>query len=195
MRRTESPLRMFSFWKFAVSVGLLFAGVQSAWAQQTQPITCKGKVYFKAPDDWTAAYIGGMNVNNVQKMTLNSNGFYEFDLEKLRITDNTKPYFTMGSQANGTTVDYSTLRIVTSTGFNVPTKNPNDPSWPTNEASLRCPGEDKHVYIFENPNAPGKTMTGDVPPGAKFLYMMIPPDYTEWLSADPMISWDGGVTG
>ncbi|WP_405338441.1 fibro-slime domain-containing protein [Fibrobacter sp.] len=77
----------------------------------------------------------------------------------------------------------------------MPKNGTNDVGWPTNDASLHCPGDDKHVYIFENPNAAGKTMTGDVPPGAKFLYVMIPPDYTEWLFADPMISMDGGVTG
>ena len=62
--------RKVSFWKFAVSVGLLLVGAQGVCAQQTQPVTCKGKVYFKAPADWTAAYVGGQNVNTAQKMTL-----------------------------------------------------------------------------------------------------------------------------
>ena len=184
--------RKVSFWKFAVSVGLLLVGAQGVCAQQTQPVTCKGKVSFKAPADWTAAYVGGQNVNTAQKMTLNANGFYEYDLEKLRITDNQKIMYTIGNQTSAG----ASLRIVTATGFNVEPKNgTNDPSWPTNDASLVCPGEDKHIYVFENPSLPGKTQTGDVPPGAKFLYIVIPPDYTEWLSADPMISMDGGVTG
>lgn len=170
--------------RLCVILLVALAGLQMAWAQS---VTCKGTVYFKAPEDWTAAYIGGRNVNNVVKMTLNSKGFYEFDLERLRITDIQSPYFVIGNQSTAN----ASLRIVTATGFNVEPKNgTNDPSWPTNDASLRCPGQDKHVYIFENPAAAGKTQTGLFPPGAKFLYMMIPPDYTEWLSADPMISWD-----
>ena len=178
--------------KLLMIMGAVFAFAQMAWAQSSMPITCKGTVYFKAPNDWTVAYIGGMNVNNVQKMTLNANGFYEFDLEKLRITDSQRPYFVIGNQSTAN----ASLRIVTSTLFNVMPKNgTNDVGWPTNDASLRCPGDDKYVYVFENPSVAGKTMTGDVPPGAKFLYVMIPPDYTEWLSANPMISMDGGATG
>ena len=196
-RDTQFSLWKMSLWKYALGCCLLFAGVQSAWAQQGQPpaVTCKGTVYFKAPDDWTGAFIGGQNVNNTQAMKLNADGFYEFDLEKLGITDNQKIMFTIGSQANNTRIDFTTLRLVTGTGFNVPTKNPNDSSWPTNEASLKCPGEGEHVYVTENPNSPGKTFTGKYPPGAKYFFVMIPPEMEDWMSAVPMISMDGGVTG
>ncbi len=128
-------------------------------------------------------------------MKLNADGFYEFDLEKLGITDNQKVMFTIGSQANNTRVDFTTLRLVTGTGYNVPTKNANDTSWPTNEASLKCPGEGEHVYVTENPNSPGKTFTGKYPPGAKYFFVMIPPEMEDWMSAVPMISFDGGLTG
>ena len=187
-----------SLWKYALGCCLLFAGVQGVWAQGQQnqnPVTCKGTVYFKAPDDWTGAFIGGQNVNNTQAMKLNADGFYEFDLEKLGITDNQKVMFTIGSQANNTRVDFTTLRLVTGTGYNVPTKNANDTSWPTNEASLKCPGEGEHVYVTENPNSPGKTFTGKYPPGAKYFFVMIPPEMEDWMSAVPMISFDGGLTG
>ena len=181
--------RKVSFWKFAVSVGLLLVGAQGVCAQQNQ---CKGTVYFKAPADWASAYIGGYNVNKLTAMTKNSEGFYKYDLSLLGITDANHPYFSIGNQLTAS----ATLQIITSTGFGVaPKAGTNDSNWPTNDASLRCPGEGNHVYIFENPAAAGKTQTGLYPPGAKFLYMMIPPDYTEWLSADPMISWDGGATG
>ena len=186
-----------SLWKYALGCCLLFAGVQGVWAQQQQqpPVTCKGTVYFKAPDDWTGAFIGGQNVNSTQAMKLNADGFYEFNLENLGITDNQKIMFTIGSQANNTRIDFSTLRLVTGTGYNVPTKNANDTSWPTNEASLKCPGEGEHVYVTENPNSPGKTFTGKYPPGAKYFFVMIPPEMEDWMSAVPMISFDGGVTG
>ena len=186
MRRTESPLRMVSFWKFAVSVGLLFAGVQSAWAQAV----CKGTVLFKAPEDWTGAYIGGFNVNDLEPMTLNpENGFYEFDLETLGIKD--KLFFAIGNQATP-----AGSKVVRKKGFGImPSNGANDANWPTNDADIPCPGEGKKVFVLEDPKTKGKTYVGELPPNAKYLYMMIPPDYTEWLSADPMISMDGGVTG
>ena len=192
-RDTQFSLWKMSLWKFALGSCMLFAGVQSVWAQQNQnPVTCKGTVYFKAPEDWTAAYIGGQNVNVVQKMTLNANGFYEFNLEKLGITDNQKIMFTIGNQTTAS----ATLQIVTSTGFGVAPKNgTNDTSWPTNDASLRCPGEGEHVYVTENPKAPGKTLTGKYPPGAKYFFVMIPPEMEDWMSAVPMLSMDGGKTG
>ena len=197
-RDTQFSLWKMSLWKYALGCCLLFAGVQGVWAQGQQnqnPVTCKGTVYFKAPDDWTGAFIGGQNVNNTQAMKLNADGFYEFDLEKLGITDNQKVMFTIGSQANNTRVDFTTLRLVTANGYNVPTKNANDTSWPTNEASLRCPGEGEHVYVTEDPNRAGKTFTGKYPPGAKYFFVMIPPEMEAWMSAVPMISFDGGLTG
>jgi len=195
-RDTQFSLWKMSLWKYALGCCLLFAGVQGVWAQgQQQPVTCKGTVYFKAPDDWTGAFIGGQNVNSTQAMKLNADGFYEFNLENLGITDNQKIMFTIGSQANNTRIDFSTLRLVTGTGYNVPTKNANDTSWPTNEASLKCPGEGEHVYVTENPNSPGKTFTGKYPPGAKYFFVMIPPEMEDWMSAVPMISMDGGATG
>ncbi|WP_233144313.1 fibro-slime domain-containing protein [Fibrobacter sp. UWB5] len=183
-----------SLWKYALGCCLLFAGVQGVWAQGQQsqnPITCKGTVYFKAPDDWTTAYIGGKNVQFTRKMTLNADGFYEYDLEGLGITDNQSPFFAIGNQASVN----ATFQGVTSTAFAVTPLNTNDNSWFINNASLRCPGEGEHVYVTENPNSPGKTFTGKYPPGAKYFFVMIPPEMEDWMSAVPMISFDGGLTG
>ena len=182
--------------KFVFVLLLALAGVQNAFAQmQSIPITCKGSVYFKAPDDWTAAYIGGFNVNVVQKMTLNADGYYEFDLEKLGITDSQKQMFAIGNQPNNTMTGLTSVKIITATGYNVAPKMQNDPSWPTNEASLRCPGENQHVYITEDPDKPGRTLVGMYPPGAKYFFVMIPPEMDDWMAAVPMISFDGGKTG
>ena len=193
MRRTEIPWWKVSFWKLTLGIALLSVGMQSAWAQQqTNPITCKGTVYFKAPSDWTAAYIGGQNVNFVKKMALNADGFYEYDLANLGITDNQKIMFTIGNSSS----TGANLKIVTATGFNVTPKNgTNDTSWPTNDASLKCPGEDEVVYVTENPNSPGRTFTGKYPPGAKYFFVMIPPEMEAWMSSVPMLSMDGGLTG
>ena len=193
-RDTQFSLWKMSLWKYALGCCLLFAGVQGVWAQGQQsqnPITCKGTVYFKAPDDWTTAYIGGKNVQFTRKMTLNADGFYEYDLEGLGITDNQSPFFAIGNQASVN----ATFQGVTSTAFAVTPLNTNDNSWFINNASLRCPGEGEHVYVTENPNSPGKTFTGKYPPGAKYFFVMIPPEMEDWMSAVPMISFDGGLTG
>ena len=162
---------------------VFLAMAQAALAQN--PVTCKGTVYFKAPDDWTAAYIGGQNVNVVKKMTQNDEGFYVYDLANLGITDNQKVMFAIGNQATTS----ATLKIVTATGFNVIPKNgTNDTSWPTNDASLRCPGDGQSVYVSENPNFPGKTYTGQYAADAKYFYVLVPDD-KEWQSDDLMITY------
>ncbi|MBR2272738.1 MAG: fibro-slime domain-containing protein [Fibrobacter sp.] len=178
--------RKVSFWKFAVSVGLLLVGAQGVCAQQV----CKGTVLFKAPEDWTGAYIGGFNVNDLEPMVLNpENGYYEFDLETLGIKD--KLFFAIGNQATP-----AGSKVVRKKGFGImPSNGANDANWPTNDADIPCPGEGKKVFVLEDPKTKGKTYVGELPPNAKYLFMMIPADYTEWLSADPMISMDGGVTG
>ena len=193
-RDTQFSLWKMSLWKYALGCCLLFAGVQSAWAQQQQnqnPITCKGTVYFKAPANWTGAFIGGKNVQMVRKMTLNADGFYEYNLGDLGITDNTYPYFSIGNQA----AVNATFEGVTNTLFAVTPANTNDNSWYINNATLHCPGEDEVVYVTENPNSPGRTFTGKYPPGAKYFFVMIPPEMEEWMSSVPMISMDGGLTG
>ena len=185
MENNMKQITKNSICKWFACACLLFVGMQSAWAQNTNPVTCKGTVYFKAPDDWTAAYIGGQNVNIVQKMTLNDEGFYEFNLANLRITDNQKVMFTIGNQ-NTTS---ATLRIVTATKFNAtPTNGVNDTSWPTNDASLRCPGDGKSIYVAENPNIAGRTYTGEYAADAKYFYMLVPEEKL-WQSDELIISY------
>ena len=185
MENNMKQITKNSICKWFACACLLFVGMQSAWAQNTNPVTCKGTVYFKAPDDWTAAYIGGQNVNVVQKMVLNDEGFYEFDLAKLRITDNQKVMFTIGNQNTTST----TLRIVTATKFNAtPTNGVNDTSWPTNDASLRCPGDGKSIYVAENPNIAGRTYTGEYAADAKYFYMLVPEEKL-WQSDELIISY------
>ena len=153
-----------------IVAALVFACVQVVFAQYNY---CKGTVYFKAPDDWTEAYIGGFLVNDLQKMTLNGFGFYEYNLANLGLTD--RPYFSIGNQANP-----SGVKIVTATTFNGEPTNFLDSGWPTNDASLPCPGEGRVIYVTENPLVPGKTYVGENPPNAKFLYVL-QPNQEEWL--------------
>ena len=123
-----------------LGIMMLVAGVQWVWAQNP---TCKGTVYFKAPSEWSGAYIGGFNVNTLKKMTLNSDGYYEYDLSALGIQDNL--YFAIGNSATGAT------SIVTRLNFAVAPRNANDANWPTNEANISCPGAGKVIYVTEDP--------------------------------------------
>ncbi len=196
-RDTQFSLWKMSLWKYALGCCLLFAGVQGVWAQGGQqqedqnPITCKGTVYFKAPADWTGAYISGKNVQTVRKMTLNADGYYEYNLESLRITDNQSPYFSIGNQASVS----ATFQGVTKTLFGVTPTNTNDNSWYINNATLPCPGENDQFYVMENPDRPGSTYIGKYPFDAKYFFVMIPPEMEDWMSSVPMISMDGGVNG
>ena len=159
-----------------LGIAMFLAGVQGAWAQN--PV-CQGTVFFKAPDDWDAAYIGGFNVNTLKAMTKNDEGYYVYDLSLLGIKD--KLFFAIGNGSPAT-------KIVTSTKFNGPTANANDANWPTNEASIACPGNGKVIYVSENPLVPGRTYTGENPSDAKYFYVLVPEEKT-WQSDDMMIHY------
>ena len=165
---------------FVLGFAVLLAGVQAAWAQNP---TCKGTVYFKAPDDWTGAWIGGFNVNTLKKMTLNAEtGYYEYDLSLLGVQD--KLFFAIGNQATA-----AGSKTVTRTTFNgTPSNGANDSNWPTNDANIPCPGEGGVIYVAENPLIPGKTYTGENPPNAKYFYVLVPEE-KEWQSDDLMIHY------
>ena len=171
--------------KFVFVLLLAVAGVQNAFAQTS---VCRGTVYFKAPDDWTGAYIGGYNASTLQKMKLGANGYYEYDLAELGIRY--ELVFAIGSQSS-----YNGVLTVTQRGFNVPPLQSFDPNWAMNEADIPCPGEGNTVYVYENPSKPGETVISKDPPNAKYFFVMIPPDMDEWMAAVPMLSIDGGVSG
>ena len=169
-----------SLWKWTLGVCMLFVGMQSAWANPM----CAGTVYFKAPSDWTGAYIGGFNVNILQEMTLNANGYYEFDLSLLGVQDNL--FFAIGNQkaTKGS-------KIVSGKGFNVmPSNGSNDENWPTNDANIPCPGAGNKVYVMADPLNDGKTFYGPEPSDAKFFYFLVPQD-EGWQSDNVIIRIDG----
>ena len=171
-----------------ILITLLFAlvGLQNAFAQYD---VCRGTVYFKAPSDWTGAYIGGFNVNKLQKMTLAANGYYEYDLANLGVQG--RLFFAIGNQASPT----GSL-IVTTKGFGIePKMGSFDSNWPTNDADIPCPGAGESVYVIEDPKQPGKTVVSANPPDAKYFFVMIPPDMEDWMADVPMLSLDGGRTG
>ena len=184
MENNMKQITKNSICKWLVCACLLFVGMQSAWAQNTNPITCKGTVYLKAPDDWTAAYIGGFNVNTLKKMTLNSEGYYEYNLANLGITDNQHVFFAIGNQQTAS----ATLEIITSSRFAATPTNTNDNNWPTNQATLPCPGDGKVIYVSEDTRRAGYTYTGEYAQDAKYFYMLVPEEKM-WQSDDLMITY------
>ncbi|MBR4783804.1 MAG: fibro-slime domain-containing protein [Fibrobacter sp.] len=169
---------------FVLGIMVLLVGIQGAMAQfNTAPVTCKGTVYLKAPADWDAAYIGGKNVNNVKRMTLNDEGFFQYDLANLGITDNQNPGFSIGNKASG-----AGLQIINASRFAFAATNTNDTNWPTNNATIQCPGEGRSVYVSESPQRAGFTYTGAYAADAKYFFMLVP-DEKEWQSDDLMISY------
>ncbi len=57
---------------------------------------------------------------------------------------------------------------------------------------IDCPGSNKDLYVEEDPYNPGKTYTGENPPNASYIYVLVPDD-KEWQSDFMMISADGGA--
>ena len=156
---------------------LLFLCVQNAEA-----MVCKGTTRIKLPDDWTAAY--GVCGGNFTPFVKNANGWWEVSTASIGGANCGNPQdtsFWIAASAG----DYSGA-AVTGTAWNQNVQG--------DRGGIIChSGED--LYIYENPASPGKTATSSTPPNAKYFYMMIPPDFTEWMSSVPMISMDGGATG
>jgi len=155
---------------------LLLVCAQNALAQ------CAGTVYFKAPSDWTEAYVGGYGASSLGKMTLNENGYYEYNLLDLKIPSGYDPKFAIANQD-----DTDGLIIVSTKGFGIsPTVA--SASWPTYDANIPCPGAGNILYVTQNPNNPSRTYTGDVPPDAKFFYVLLP-EGKEWLFDELMLRY------
>lgn len=160
--------------KWILGACLLFAGAQSAFALQ-----CEGNIYIKAPASWTMVTLeaGGM----FPKLSVGASGWYE---------------------AKAAAVGQGQSFRVNSTGTSYPAQwiDKNGYDIANNESqnadAFTCDDlAAGDLYIYENPAEPGKTAYSNNPPNAKYLYVMIPPDFEEWMSAVPMVSMDGGKTG
>lgn len=57
---------------------------------------------------------------------------------------------------------------------------------------FQCPGAGNKIYIQADDTRPGKTYVGDVPPTAKYFYVLVP-DEKEWQSDDMMIHYELGT--
>lgn len=165
-----------SLWKWALGICMLFAGVQSAWA-----LKCNGTIYFRLPTGWTEAYVFGDG------------------------------QFTKGTEKDGWIVfNAATSAAATAEKFYISGTGGYNPNlWFNREESsstgqldqntgyLTCSdfGSGSALYLFEDPSEPGKSVVSTNPPNAKYLFVMIPPDFEDWMSSVPMLSLDGGKNG
>ena len=168
--------------KILLTLVFALVGLQNAFAS-----TCaEGMVYFQAPAGWTAAYAysQGKSVPFVKS----SNGWWALDASKIGYTDMSfyaayANFFIQNKEG-----DYCNYAgCVTSLSWDKKNARYN------NEMISCAQGGD--IYIYENPVRSGETVVSDKAPNAKYFFVMIPPDMTEWMSAVPMISLDGGQTG
>jgi len=160
--------------KWVLGIGMLFTGVQSAFALQ-----CEGTIYIKAPSSWDMVTLeaGGM----FPELSIGTSGWYE---------------------AKAATVGQGETFRVNSAGTHYPAQWIDRVNYDIgNNGSLNTDAftcadlATGTLYIYPDPTEPTKTAFGPNPPDAKYLYIMIPPDYEDWMSSVPMISMDGGKTG
>ncbi|PZW69211.1 fibro-slime domain-containing protein [Fibrobacter sp. UWR1] len=169
MKNTKNTLL-----KWVLGIGMLFAGVQSAFALQ-----CDGTIYIKAPASWDMVTLeaGGM----FPELSVGPSGWYE---------------------AKAMAVGQGETFRVNSAGIHYPAQWIDRVNYDignngsANTDAFTCADlASGTLYIYQDPTDPAKTAFGPNPPDAKYLYIMIPPDYEDWMSSVPMISMDGGKTG
>ncbi len=169
MKNTKNTLL-----KWVLGIGMLLAGAQSAFALQ-----CEGNIYIKAPATWDMVTLeaGGM----FPKLSIGTSGWYE---AKAAAVGQGQSF-----RVNSTGTSYP-AQWIDKVGYDVANNESQ------NADAFTCDDlAAGDLYIYENPAEPGKTAYSNNPPDAKYLFVMIPPDYEDWMSSVPMVSMDGGKTG
>ena len=173
---------MKTLWKWVLGACLLVAGAQSAWA-----MSCDGTIYIKLPKSWNSAVIN-MDGKSLKFPTTTENGWYVFNAGTLGETYSKE--FIIMEKADGWNDGGITTKHYGAAG--------GQGGWDQAD-KFSCDDINKNgkeaLYIYEDPTTEGKTAYTNDPPNAKYFFMMIPPDFTEWMSSTPMISMDGGLTG
>ena len=163
-----------SLWKWALGICMLFAGVQNSFA-----MTCDGNIYVQGPSTWDKVTIvaGGVFV----ELTKGTSGWYEGKAAAIG-QGNTFRVNSTGEHYPAQWIDRNHYDIANNGSTDTDAFTCDDLTSGT-------------LYIYEDPTEPGKTIYGTNPPNAKYLFVMIPPDFEDWMSSVPMLSLDGGKTG
>lgn len=171
MKNTKNTLT-----KWLMAACVLIVGAQSAFALNGQ-VCAEGTIYLQAPKTWTAAFAAGGG-----KFVPFTKGDTWWTVKSSSVGQGQDTTFFISSKEN----DYCQLAGITGSQWDQTACDQKD--------GIPC-SKSGDLYIYENPAQPGKTVASEAPPNAKYLYVMIPPDMEEWMSAVPMISMDGGLTG
>lgn len=154
---------------------MLALGVQSAFA-----LDCYGTIHFQVPKNWSGIYMLSQGMFIDVSKYKDDSGWVTLDAAKVGPQYDKRFLF-----AERDWIGAGVTKVVYDVN-----------GWDQAE-NFSCDdfNGESDLYIYENPTSPGKTVYSTQPPNAKYFYMVIPPDYDDWMSSVPMISMDGGVTG
>ena len=160
-------------------VVLIFAlvGLQDAIAFNGQ-VCAEGTIYLQAPSSWTEAYASGGGTFIPFKKQ--ADGWWTVSSASVGFSSDTSFFITSANN------DYCQRPGITTKQWNQ--------AYCSTIDRIPC-SRTGDLYVFENPTQPGVTVFSENPPNAKYFFVMIPPDFTEWMSSNPMISKDGGKSG
>lgn len=164
-------------------VALIFAlaGVQNAFAY----LNCDGTVYFLLPDSWRSAYI----VANGQgaRMTRVTGNWVSVSTDQIGGPISATTFFIEETGDNSCNSGHCVRRD----SMNVLYMSIDAPLFTCDDF-----GSTNELWISAHPDPSKKNVTyfGNVKPEPKYFFFM-PPETSEWFSAVPMLSKDGGKTG
>ncbi|MBR4916819.1 MAG: fibro-slime domain-containing protein [Fibrobacter sp.] len=163
---------------FVLGFLTLLAGVQAATAAN-----CAGTAYIKVPDEWTDLYIYyGNESTKVPATAFNAaEGYYVYNLANVKGNDNST--FIVYTTIDGTNIDSPGVRRMDGTGADYTA------SGRPGLRDFQCPGAGEKIYIQPDDTRPGKTYVNNVPPTAKYFYVLVP-EVKEWQSDEMMIHYE-----
>ena len=168
--------------KWILGACMVLMGAQSAFA-----LGCKGNVYFKPPTTWTTG-AWTEACGTFTKLSAGENGWLTSPLAGVGGANcAAATSFWIGN--SGSQYCDNTSSCVTKSAWDM-ANNQN-----RTKDLIDCPPDGKDLYISEDLTNPGTTRVSTDPPDAKYLYLLIPKEWEDWMSSIPMISMDGGVTG
>lgn len=135
---------------------------------------CAGKLYFKAPSDWSDVYVVFEQIS--YQMTTMEDGYYTIDLASLG---------GHGWQRNSFGISDS--KIVNSRSNMVGSKYWNVVSIASVESdNIKCSDAGKSIFIVEDPLYPGQTHISIIPSNGRSFYLKVP-QTEDWAWTTPMI--------
>ena len=138
---------------------------------------------FKPPAGWSSVYFNANNLSKpIPSSSKNANGWWVYDMGE----SGAEAQETKFALSDGTTTP---MKYVTTKTWDALSQY--DANVAKNNRDIPCPGASGSVYVAKDPSGSG-TYVGDVPPNAKFLYVLVPDD-KEWQSDVMMVKSGSGA--